>query len=1115
MATPLQLQEAAAAISVRISAANRSFRESESDADRERFDAERKQLRNEQAEINRQIEQSAPSIPSQSEYLGPDNQTGGFFYRNSITGNRFISGAPPTAAQQAAFGPQPEPPPPQSVAATVNDDAPSGPTAAPAQTITATGQVETLTTTSPTNAQLPATQENARGTTTGIDPPVKTTETTQAIGTDSNSGRILPAPGTTGNISATQGSVTLTPGTVTNDNSVDNSASAKQKAVNAATNTVIQIKPQANVLDEYASYSYSASVYLLTEDQYSKLLRSKIKKVDGYQLLFQSGGAPNNVGGVRSPVPATGSTDTGSAVTNPSASAVDGGRNPFFDNDFYIDSITINNELPGRATRAAHSVSTLKFTVVEPQGITLLDRLYQAVANSRPTDATGKVNYTAATYLMVMRFYGYDQDGKQVTIRGGKTDSEGTSDPRAVVEKFIPFRITAINWTIGSGLVSYTWECAAFGQSIAGYSARGTVPYDVQLVNSTVGGLLGKNVTYSTTPAAEQQPGLDASGRANAATDPRVIGAAPPNVNAAATPKKSINSGLMGAMNAFQQQLVQQGVYTYADEYQIEFLGEGAEKIETAKLVPANTKVDKRFSASALPATETPQNILPDKTSVDMLSRSFSITAGQQLLQAIELTVRNSSYISDQALIIFNPDGSYKPNPNASNTPLKWFTVTMSAEVISPKLDPKRNDFAYRIKYTVAPFVIKNINSKYFPGPTFSGVHKSYPYWFTGKNTAILEYKETLNTLFQATISGSDTDKNNAAKERDKKTASMSDILTYTYSPRSNESSSGASGKVNELAANAAELIYSAADLAACKVKIVGDPSWIMQGSAFKEVTDDTFRGLAVSTGFMPDGSIAFDNQEILFEIVWQRPEDYDLATGLADPYANTQSKYGNRKPIQSRVYVAKSIVSEFSRGSFEQHLEGVLYEFPVPDKSNTENPAAANNSDPSNSDAGAGRSSSQFAAIDPRRIDLAAGRSSSQFAAIDPRGIDLAAGRTAGVFASASASASVLGAQTFARLVPSAAGSAGQQSFGIPSFATAASTTGGTQLLPAGQPLPPTTETGSLLGTTVSGPGAPLKIGDIAGTAFNQGTQSGFTTTATDQFSSTNPANQQLARDF
>jgi hypothetical protein len=204
-------------------------------------------------------------------------------------------------------------------------------------------------------------------------------------------------------------------------------------------------------------------------------------------------------------------------------------------------------------------------------------------------------------------------------------------------------------------------------------------------------------------------------------------------------------------------------------------------------------------------------------------------------------------------------------------------------------LDPKRNDYAYRITYSIAAREVKNVISKYFPVSKFTGVHKSYPYWFTGQNTAVLEYQEKMNAMYNLTVSGNATTPSNASATREKNTSSMSDIVFYNYAPRSTESSQGAAGKENEVGANAAEVLYSPSDLRECKIKIVGDPAWIMQGSNFRKTSDEMFGGTALSTGFMPDGSIAFDNQDVLFEINWQRPEDYDLETGLADPYSQTQ----------------------------------------------------------------------------------------------------------------------------------------------------------------------------------------------------------------------------------
>ena len=971
------------------------------------------------------------------------------------------------AAEAAvASEPAPQPAPPATAAETVKDDsAANSPTTAPEQKVGTDGRVTDVPpNTAPTNAAVQPTGENPEGVTSGTDAPVKTTEQTQAITTDSNSGQATPvpvAPTAAEPAAAQPGTATLTPGVAAaKDDGVP--SATPQQAVDAGATAGPNVKPRPNVLDQYASYSYSASVYLMTETQYSKLLTSMNKSIDGYQLLFQSGGAANNVGGIR-PLTLRAAANADNDFNNSDPVPPDGGRNPFFDNDFYIDSITIENLPPGKATGAAHNITNMKFTVVEPNGITLIDRLRDAVANAAPQDSTGKVNYSVATFLMVMRFYGYDSEGNLEQVRG-KPDQEGTSDPAAIVEKFFPFRIKEIKWSIGSKLVSYEWICGPVGQRIGGYSSRGTIPYDVQLVDSTVGGLLGGDVKYSNATTSAANPGASttqspaansrdaqrqAIERRNQSAAPNQSSAetarlnrqagnatppAPPKANAAPSDKKTITRGLAGAMNEFQQKLVKDGVFTYADEYVIEFIGPDANKIRDAKLQLPNAKVEKRLTAAGKSTTQDPKSLDQSKTSVDMISRSFSITAGQQLLQAIELSIRNSSYIYDQAAVIINADGTQVPNPNSRNQPLKWFVITMSAEAISD-LDPKRNDRAYRITYSIAAREVKNVASKYFPVSRFSGVHKSYPYWFTGQNTAVLEYQENMNHLYQLTVSGSATESSQISKIRQNETASMSEIITYNYAPRSTESSSGASGKQNELGANAAEVLYSPTELANSKIKIIGDPAWIMQGTDFRKPTDEYFSGESLSSGFLPDGSIAFDNQDILYEIAWQRPEDYDLDTGLADPYSQTQKKYNNRTALQSRVYVCRGVVSEFNKGRFEQTLEGVLYNFPTPKKTNTANPAAANkvtNKDGSAVDNSVDRAEAAKLARQARGgTGAGGGRGSPGFNETDPRRLDRGDGGKAAILGAQSASNSrrapapgELGSGTFA--TPGGTGSSG-----------------------------------------------------------------------------------------
>jgi len=937
--------------------------------------------------------------------INQNRDTGGWYVEDTDTGKKYYAGDPTAAisdaireggmpaslrttlnAEAAAIADkqnstQPQPPATASQAAT--DDAAKGPNAPAAAEVKADGRiVPPPDTTTPTNADATTTSENNPD--TGLDAKTRTTQQTQATngydqginvraedGTLSRS-RINPETGQLYDASGLPGGVDLKtdPGTPTRDDAANNSRTTTTTDVNKAQANPIQVTPQPNILDRYNNYAWSASVYLMSSAQYSKLMNSKDKKIDGYNLLFQSGGAGVSDGVIRPPASTAGSGGGGeesvfdpnatNRTTNTNYAAAN--RSPFFTNDFYIDSVTVETQCVGKGTGAAHLATNLKFTVVEPQGITLLDRLYEAVANFEPKGADGKVNYTAATYLMVLRFYGYDESGNIVyPIKGGLDSPTNTSDPAAVVEKFIPFIISKVNWTIGTKTVAYDFEAAPVGQNIGGGSSRGTIPYDVQLVDSTVGGLLGGNAKYSTGTAPNANPGKSTTTPATQASVRAVdnaiaakeapsgdadaqpggfYGTAPPSAAAAPSPKKVITEGLMGAMNDFQQELVRRGTYLIADEYAIEFVGipglASAADISDAKIQLPNTKKDTKQSPMQKPTTTSPSGLNQATISVDYENRNFSITAGQQILQVIELVIRNSSYIGKQKLVIVDPDGVQTLNQQTTKN-VTWFTISMSCE--RKDFDSNRNDYAYKIKYTVSPFLVKNLNSQYFPTTKFSGVHKSYPFWFTGQNTAVKDYQETLNTMFVSTLSGNGPGTSVTSQLNKKYTSSMADLVKYSYSPRSDASNFGADGKELEPNANAAEILYNPSDLANTKVRIIGDPAWIMQGSQFKPVTASTVYP-AARTGFEADGSISFDSQDILFEMLWQRPEDYDLTTGLADPYVKQSGP--DKKPLQSRVYIATKVTSEFKGGSFEQTLDGSLYLFPIPSGKNAANPAAA-----------------------------------------------------------------------------------------------------------------------------------------------------------------------------
>jgi hypothetical protein len=711
------------------------------------------------------------------------------------------------------------------------------------------------------------------------------------------------------------------------------------------------IEPQPNILDRFASYTYSASVYLMSTKQYTRLLRSKKKNINGYNLLFQSGGAPTNVGGPMG-------KDAVQKMVDAEGPVTDYGRNPAFPQDFYIDSITIDNALPGRQTQAAHMVTNMKFTVIEPGNISLLDRLYAAVQDMGQTAGENQpINYTATAYLMVLRWYGYDEKGNLVKV-GALDPVTGLTDPNAVVEKFIPFIIKKINWSVGSKLVTYEFDCAPINQMVAGGTRRGTVPYDIQLTATSVGELLGGNAVYSSGNAPASSPGQSttahnalaagwastkSSGRA--ATDNNALAASwannsPPKANAAAD-KKIIKLGLMGAMNEFQQRLVTEQIYRKADTYEIVFVPgrDGKQNIRDAQIRLPGVIVEQSQTGMGTAASkDANQAISPDTNAMNISSRNWSVTAGMQVVQAIDLAIRNSSYIYDQALTTYNEQAGTESLNTDRTKPLQWFKINMEAE--QGEYDNFRNDYSYKIRFIISEYEVPNFDSKYFPVSKFRGVHKSYPFWFTGQNTAVLDFQANFNGLYNITVTGKTPNDSAAAKMREKFTASMREIPKYTYMAASSESRQGAE-IANEIGANASEVLYSPGDMSRTKVRIIGDPGWIQQGdlSGGVSVTDFSY------SPFLPDGTINFDANQVMFEISWQRPQDYNIATGLADPYSGANGEA--RQPIQSTVYQATKVISEFRQGKFEQTIEGSMYFFPIPSKKNTvaaSNSAAENN---------------------------------------------------------------------------------------------------------------------------------------------------------------------------
>jgi hypothetical protein len=363
------------------------------------------------------------------------------------------------------------------------------------------------------NANLPDTAENGNAD-AGTDAESKTLNNTQAIPSPVPSGA-LPAPPFGSTFLDPQQRAEFnslqTQGALPNNAPVNNATQggvgargddAAQPTTNAVRNRLDElyggaanaIISQDNILDYYASYTYSLSWYLVDPDTYNKLVKSPKRNLEGYYLLVQSGGAP-----VNNQVPA----NNGTNPTVQTSSTVGFGRSPFFPLDYYIDNLEFNVAYAGTATNGAATFSDLTFTITEPNGISLLDNLYSAVADlyskKNITKPGTPPNYSAAMYVMVIRFYGYDVDGNLVQPIARRT---GVTDNQAAVEKFIPFIITNIDFKVANKLVEYQIAGTVPGTATGFSTNRGSIPQNFQFQGTTVKDILVGTVVQQTASEA-------------------------------------------------------------------------------------------------------------------------------------------------------------------------------------------------------------------------------------------------------------------------------------------------------------------------------------------------------------------------------------------------------------------------------------------------------------------------------------------------------------------------------------------------------------------------------------------------------------------------------------
>ena len=635
-----------------------------------------------------------------------------------------------------------------------------------------------------------------------------------------------------------------------------------------------EIVATKNRLSGLASSTYTISIYLMNQQEYRSLMLSNKKTLPTDQLIMQSGGIPV------------------------------GQRNPYFDVDFYIEDLEIESLVGTQEVGGSHNATNMRFTILEPQGITFLNRLRQA-ANAH-SGLPLSANYLAQTYLMVIRFYGYDENGNLVNVQ---TAPQGeVTDPKALVEKFIPFHISNITYKIATKATEY-YVTAVTPQTNIGFSlARATIPFNLILKGETVESVLG-NGRGLTVIAPDDT--ADETDYLNPGTAPTF---------------ETVAGGLCTALNRHQATLVTNGQQDTSDRYNVIF--EQGVGLAEAKLAKPGRQDKKQ--APTTDATTAAGKYLGNNLLYNSKSRNWSVQAGTQIVQLIDLVLRSSSYITSQQNIIIDEKTGKVTGKRSDVDTVLWYRVRCSIEPQTkngkPVYDTKRQDFAYDITYIISRYQINSPLVPGFPKASYYGVHKEYECWSTGENTEVLNFEIDVNANYlspinQASLAGNKNITDDAYFNQQVGSYGASPFPTKRVFTQPNSSQQGGNRGSAIPVANLSDRLYNPVDVAYSNLEIVGDPDWIQQ-------SDIIYNGrLDVNlNNFMPDGSVNYDSREVLYRLNFNPVSDYDIQTGLTPFVKNTGGVYNDSQ--EKLVFQAARVTNYFRDGMFKQALKGFFRHF-------------------------------------------------------------------------------------------------------------------------------------------------------------------------------------------
>ena len=683
------------------------------------------------------------------------------------------------------------------------------------------------------------------------------------------------------------------------------------------------VTPSDNPLDNYASYTYNLTLHVLTKDDYNRMCENPYDFTPSVTLISSGSRYHNN-------------------------------RNPEFQTDFYFDSFKMETIVGmSSATRSSNALQ-FKFTIVEPYGMTLVDRLMHV----NNVGLNGK-NYLDMPYLLELNFFGQDDTGALGAI--------------PTQRKWFPLKITRIKIKAGVQGATYDVDAIPFNHG-ANLETVQAIKTRMEITAGTVGDYFAGDITQEVNDAI--QKGIDEdkerkakikaaqddtkarqeaeNKRASAGDTSGPAGEFDPDANPGAVRKpdtvKPTDPGVAdspisvktksftAAYNAWNELERKDNTVNYSDKIAFVFMDEN---IKASGIVePQKAPSRKVAETDAKANSQADSNSNTPAATADFTATVKSLEAGTAVNDIVNLVLTNSQYFYGQTkdaatqkkVLIDSGVSERDAQAIIDNTPIKFWKII--PRVTLADFDASRNKWGKLVTFYINSYLGYQKRDSRLPVSLPPGAVKRYDWLYTGKNKSVVNFDIDFNCLYYTGVNG-DRGNGSAAtgpaqttdegKNKDKKDNETSkSVDQHTSDTNSGTMQTTAGGIVqrsdSQNAASALQSIYtsSAGDMINLKLQILGDPEFLKQDDLFLNPTqvdkDDRYAGTT--------GSLNMDNGEIYCWVTFKTPSDFNDSTGLYD--LDSKNKYVVSE--FSGYYRVLKVDSEFRNGKFLQTLELVRY---------------------------------------------------------------------------------------------------------------------------------------------------------------------------------------------